>query len=274
MKIAVISDVHSNLTALKAVLEDIKKRNVDKIFCLGDTIAKGVNSDECVKLIKENCEVVLRGNCDRHFCENYDLDSMEESNAKQRILWNCKHLNDEIKEYLYNLPFCFEFYLSGSLVRLFHAGPKTDKDIVINEDDYDKKYTMFMPTEKTVSQKVADMVLYGHLHHQYMDKLYNRTLINVGSVGNSFEVIRDLSKDADVLEVTNAQYVILTGEYGKETYGDSLSFEFVKVHYDIDKELEYYDGEFEKDKYVSEVKFGKYRDMFKIEKYNEQRKKE
>ena len=78
---------------------------------------------------------------------------------------------------------------------------------------------MFLPTEKTVSQNVADMVLYGHLHHQYMDKLYNKTLINVGSVGNSFEIIRDDERDSDIREVTNAQYVILNGEYGDKKYG-------------------------------------------------------
>lgn len=38
MKIAIISDVHGNLEALKATLEDIKKRNIEKIYCLGDTI--------------------------------------------------------------------------------------------------------------------------------------------------------------------------------------------------------------------------------------------
>ena len=77
MKIAIISDIHSNLTALKAVLEDIKSRGCDKIFCLGDTIAKGVHSKECVKLVRENCEVVLRGNCDRVFGDTYDLENME-----------------------------------------------------------------------------------------------------------------------------------------------------------------------------------------------------
>lgn len=269
MKIAIISDIHSNLIALTAVLKDIKERGCDKIFCLGDTIAKGVHSKECVKLVKENCEVVLRGNCDRHFCDEHDLDSMDAGNAKDRLIWNGNHLDKETKEYLFNLPFCYEFYMSGSLVRLFHAGPKTDKDIVINENGYDEKYSMFLPTEKTVSQNVADMVLYGHLHHQYMDKLYNKTLINVGSVGNSFEIIRDDERDSNIKEVTNAQYVILNGEYGDKEYGKSISFEFVKVHYDIEKELSDYDGEFEKDKYFAEIRNGRYRDMFKIHKYNE-----
>ena len=55
MKIAIISDVHGNLEALKATLKDIQKRNIDKIYCLGDTLAKGVHPKECIKLIKENC---------------------------------------------------------------------------------------------------------------------------------------------------------------------------------------------------------------------------
>lgn len=56
--IAVISDIHGNLEALKSVLEDIKKRNIKKIICLGDIIAKGSNQKECLELIKENCQIV------------------------------------------------------------------------------------------------------------------------------------------------------------------------------------------------------------------------
>ncbi len=63
MKIAIISDIHSNLEALKATLNDIKSRNVDKIICLGDMIAKGVHPKQCIKLIRDNCDIVLQGNC-------------------------------------------------------------------------------------------------------------------------------------------------------------------------------------------------------------------
>ena len=50
------------------------------------------------------------------------------------------------------------------------------------------KYQIFLPSEKTLSQDIADVVIYGHIHHPYMDKIYNKTIINVGSVGNSFDV--------------------------------------------------------------------------------------
>ena len=53
MKIAIISDIHGNLEALKATINVIEKKLVDQIICLGDTIAKGIHPHECIKLIKE-----------------------------------------------------------------------------------------------------------------------------------------------------------------------------------------------------------------------------
>lgn len=67
MKIAIISDIHANLEALKATMKDIEKRKVNKIICLGDTISKGVHPKECIEIIKNKCDIILRGNCDRHF---------------------------------------------------------------------------------------------------------------------------------------------------------------------------------------------------------------
>ena len=70
MRIAIISDIHGNLEALKATLKDIEKRKVDKNICLGEIIAKGVHPKECLSLIRKNCEIVLQGNCDVHFQQN------------------------------------------------------------------------------------------------------------------------------------------------------------------------------------------------------------
>lgn len=123
MRIAIISDIHGNLEALTATLKDIRKRNIDKIICLGDIIAKGNHSVECLKLIKNNCDIIIRGNCDRHFSEtNHDIDKISEIEEK-RLKWNQSLLNKEQMRWLNNLPFCYEFMLNGSLVRLFHATP-------------------------------------------------------------------------------------------------------------------------------------------------------
>ena len=63
-KVAIISDVHGNITALNAVLDDIKNRNINKIFCLGDSVIKCVHPDLVIDKLKKVCEVILIGNSD------------------------------------------------------------------------------------------------------------------------------------------------------------------------------------------------------------------
>ena len=264
MKIAIISDIHGNLEALKATLEDINKKHIDKIICLGDTIAKGIHPSECIKLIKEKCDIVIQGNTDEYFAKKHkNIEKLPEQEQK-RIKWNQSIITEEDRNYLLNLPFSYEFYMSGSLVRLFHATNTANNKVVLNINDIETKYEMFLPSEYTTSNKVADIVIYGHIHHPYMDKIYNKTLINVGSVGNSFDVIRNDRKDSNVLETTKACYLIIEGKYGSKEYDSEISFQFVKVPYDIEKELEDEYKNIEKESYRCELTKGMYRDMSKI----------
>lgn len=264
MRIAIVSDVHGNLEALKATFSDIEKRNIDKIFCLGDIIAKGVHPKQCLDLIRSNCEVVLQGNCDVYFSKSHDNFNELPIKEQRRIEWNQSLITQDDRDYLLNLPFCYEFYMSGSLVRLFHATPVVSNKAVLNVDSIETKYKMFLPSENTVSQMNADVVIYGHIHHPFLDKLYNKTLINVGSVGNSFDVIRCESMDSDVAETTKSNYLIIDGDYGSKVYDADVSFQFVKVPYDLNKEL--YDEclNLEKDDYRFELCNGMYRDMTKV----------
>ena len=264
MKIAIISDIHGNLEALKATLKDIEERKVEKIICLGDIIAKGVHPKECLALIRTKCEIVLQGNFDIYFStEHRNIDEIDEQERK-RIKWNQSLINKEDREYLLNLPFCYEFYMSGSLVRLFHATPTANNKAVLNVNSIETKYQMFLPSEKTQSQDIADIIIYGHIHHPYMDKIYNKTIINVGSVGNSFDVIRNENKDSNVLETTKSNYLIIEGEYGSKEYSSDISFQFIKVPYDIDSELQDEELNIERENYRFELKKGMYRDMTKI----------
>lgn len=262
MKIAVISDIHGNLEALKETIKDIEKRKVDKIICLGDIVGKGAHPNECVEIIKKHCDVVIKGNCDRHFTSEHNIQTMNEI-ERTRIEWNQKVLTNETKEYLSKLPYCYETYISGSLVRMFHATPDKDNKAVVNQDSIKTKYEMFLPSEKTISQKEADVVVYGHIHHQYMDVLYNKTLINVGSVGDAFNTIRNPQKDSNVQETIRANYLIIEGEEGITQYGREISFNFIKVCYDVDKELENKNN-IEIEDYTHELKNGMYRNMTKI----------
>ena len=262
-KIAIISDVHANLEALKAVLSDIKERGINRILCLGDTIHKGVHPSECVQLVRENCEVVLQGNCDDYFTKEHNLDEIESETEKTRIMWNAKMITAEVREYLRSLPLTYEFYLSGSLVRVFHATPSSPYDTVGIFSDVNKKRNLCNPTDKTLSDEVADVIVYGHIHTQLLNKEYNKTILNCGSVGNPLDYIHNDSKDGKAMETTRAEYLILEGEYGSREYKMPMSYQLVKVPYDIEKELDNDLENPEKDAYRYELRNGRYRDMWK-----------
>jgi predicted phosphodiesterase len=63
-RIAIISDIHSNLEALTAVMKDIEARKVKKIYCLGDLIGYGPNPNACIEIAMRNFEFVIKGNHD------------------------------------------------------------------------------------------------------------------------------------------------------------------------------------------------------------------
>jgi predicted phosphodiesterase len=63
-RIAILSDVHGNLPALTAVIEDVRAAAVDAIWCLGDLVGYGASPAECVALAQEECDVLLGGNHD------------------------------------------------------------------------------------------------------------------------------------------------------------------------------------------------------------------
>lgn len=267
-KIAIISDIHSNLEALKAVMADIKKNHITKIFCIGDIIAKGVHAKECIDIVKNNCEIIIQGNCDHAFCQKSNFIPDDDEDVK-RFTWNQQLLGKEEIEFLKNLPFSFEFYMSGSYIRLFHTSPNSVYGFKSMYDTLEEKLSMFKGTDNTMTYKTADIVIYGHNHTQFMEQLAYKTLINVGSVGNELVYFRDENIDYHIKEVTNAFYFVIEGEYGSKNYSDSLSFSFKRVPYSIEKELDSPILNIERESYEKELKEGIYRNQKRVNQYIE-----
>ena len=270
MRIAIISDIHGNLEALNTVLEDIRSKGIDKIYCIGDIIAKGSHQTECLDLVRKNCEVIIKGNCDEYFSSDIDLTGKSDTEIN-RIKWTKSKLNKDDMNYLINLPFSYEFYMSGRLIRLIHAHPEKIDKFVGNIDHLDKLYSLFLPSENTVSKEKADVLICGHIHTPYVQKIYNRYVINTGSVGNSIDVFRNPTKDGNILNTTVANYLVLSGNLDSKNIKEVFSFELVSVPYDIDKELENSEDNLEIDSYSIELKTGTYRNMDKIYKSFEAR---
>ena len=70
---------------------------------------------------------------------NKNVKELPEQEQK-RIKWNQSLITEGDRKYLLNLPFCYEFYMSGSLVRLFHATPIVNNRAILNVDNIETKY--------------------------------------------------------------------------------------------------------------------------------------
>ena len=221
-KIALISDIHSNIVALNEVLKDIENRKVTKIFCLGDLTLKGSSPCEVIDLIREKCDFVIKGNCDDYVVRN--------DNEHRR--WYNQKIGKKRVEYLDNLPMYKDLYISGSLVRFFHA-TKNDFDYrIFDNSSIEEKKKLFYDEE----DKIPDIVFYADIHKQFLEKIKNKTIVNIGSVGNALEISNDVDENNDMSEITQAHYCIVEGEINSKKRSP-LSIQFVRVPYDVDKEL-------------------------------------
>jgi predicted phosphodiesterase len=86
---AIISDIHSNLEALQAVLKDIESQGVKDIYCLGDVVGYGPNPRECIDLVMQHCQLVLLGNHDQGAM--FDPEGFNPS-AERAIFWTRQQL--------------------------------------------------------------------------------------------------------------------------------------------------------------------------------------
>ncbi len=216
-KIAVISDVHGNLSALEAVLDDIRGRGIDLIYNLGDLVGKGAHSDVAVDRCREVCQKIVRGNWDEMVTNPSD---------HAEVQWSQQQLGAEQLAYLRALPNTIDFWLSGKRVRLFHASEESVFKRIQATDAYDVQRAMFTNTAFTgFEQPEPDIVGYGDIHETFLRVLSHdhKILFNTGSVGNP-------------LDLPLASYAILTGTLdSRET--SAFSIDFVRLPYDIEREI-------------------------------------
>ena len=101
MKIALVSDIHSNLVALEAVLEVLPL--YDQLWCLGDTIGYGPRPNECLQYMRDLGTYVLTGN---HDLASLGEISLEDFNpfARRANEWNNHQLQPELRAYLHERP--------------------------------------------------------------------------------------------------------------------------------------------------------------------------
>ncbi|MGA3050719.1 MAG: metallophosphoesterase family protein [Chitinispirillaceae bacterium] len=103
MRRAFVSDIHANLEALEAVLEDIGKQAVDEIICLGDIVGYGAEPNECTEIIRKRSAIVLLGNHDAASVKLLDT-NLFNNFAQAAIDWTVQILQKAHCTYLLSLP--------------------------------------------------------------------------------------------------------------------------------------------------------------------------
>lgn len=215
-RIALISDVHGNLTALEAVLADIAHRGITRVFNLGDTAGKGPRGEQAVQRCREVCEVNVRGNWD-------DFLPLVSDDGPAEMVWWRDELSASSGEWLRSLPMVHDLVLSGRRIRLFHASAESPHVRVHFHHTPEQFAGMFASTEMTGDGPAPDIVGYADIHDAYVESTQGRTLFNVGSVGNP-------------LDEPTPSYVVLEGVLDSAQRGP-FSIQFVRVPYDVEAEI-------------------------------------
>jgi predicted phosphodiesterase len=119
MLIALLSDVHGNLPAFRAVLDDVRAQGADRIWCLGDLVGYGAQPDDCVALARAECELTLAGNHDLVVIGKIDIREFSAS-AGVAAEWTRGAISDESVDFLEALDPLDE----GRELGLYHASPR------------------------------------------------------------------------------------------------------------------------------------------------------
>lgn len=223
MRILVLSDVHANLAAFKAVLADAEGA-WDMIWYLGDLVGYGPRPNECVQLLRQHEHLALSGNHDWAALNKLDITGFNEE-ARAAVLWTRKTLTEESTAYLDSLP---AKRVQDSFT-LAHASPRhpvweyiLDYDTALeNFEHFNTAYCLVGHTHiplLVAEDKDEELLVLTPTYKETIFLEETRVIVNPGSVGQP--------RDSD----PRASYALLDNE--------ELTWEFHRVEYPIEETQE------------------------------------
>lgn len=102
MRVAVISDIHGNLQGLEAILADIERAGIERIWCLGDIVGYGADPEPCIGLIRQYAELVIAGNHEWALLDRFDVGRFNPL-ARYCIEWGRLRISEPSKQWLASL---------------------------------------------------------------------------------------------------------------------------------------------------------------------------
>lgn len=207
MKIGILTDIHNNVIALDAVLQEFERQNCEKVICAGDIIGIGPYPEETVqKMMSIPNLIAVRGNHEKYLLEGipsrYPDDEGMSHDEMEYHKWEHQCLSSSSIEFLRELPYRVDFNLLGKKISVMHY--------CMNHKNQYVHYTP-NPTEKDLlvmfPEMDQDIVVYGHDHTRMICHSQNRWFINCGSLGcpaNDKNIAR-----AAILQITQKQRILV-----------------------------------------------------------------
>ena len=218
-RFALFSDVHANLHALEAVLAEIRARNYDGIYCLGDLGGYAAFPNEVIARLRSANIPVVMGNYDENVgfggddcgCNYVGDFKIRMGNAS--FGWTCEHTTEESKAYLRGLPRAIRFGVAGRRVLLCHGSPRIINEYLY-EDAPDELLRQFIAGGGDDAH--ADIVVCAHTHRPYHRVFEGVHFVNTGTVGRPNQ------------GETRANFCEMTVD------GETVSTNFVFVSYEVE----------------------------------------
>lgn len=223
MKIAVISDIHANLHALTAVINDFERRGVNKVFALGDYAMAGPQPVETLKFILTQPWEMIQGNTDKMIA-TYSEKTYTDAKAAfpvmaEALKYDMSVLPQKYIDFLASLPAEKIIEIDGVKIHLVHGSPRRNNENI---------YPDLRPetVEEMTLDSDADLILCGHTHIPCGYQLNSKkTVVNVGSVGRS--MTPDAMPCYAILEIVNGQFTI---EHHFVDYEREIAADIIRSH--------------------------------------------
>jgi len=203
MRLALISDVHSNLHALKEIERAIERDDIDLVVCAGDIVGYCAFPNECCRIVQDIADHVVLGNHDIA-ASTRTVTSMNPY-ASEAAKWTSTKLNASSRDFLSSLGTVRKFVSDNVSIAMYHGSPR-NVDEYIYEEDLD---------ERTFGSETADVIVLGHTHVPFIREIGKRLVINPGAVGQP----RDGDRRASyaVLDTATREWAIRRLEYDIES---------------------------------------------------------
>ena len=179
MRVAILSDIHGNLTALESVLRDLEQQRVDGMVCLGDVASDGPQPREVLGCLMEASCPTVRGNMDAWLLEPHPFggDSENAKRGDEIRSWCVDQLTSDEYDYLRSFQPTLEVSLDiDTCLLCYHGSPRSCEEGIFS-------FTPDVELSQMLEELQPSVFAGGHTHTQMYRRWEDRIIINPGSVG-------------------------------------------------------------------------------------------